>query len=397
MRCDDWKVVRFGDNFKVKHGFAFKGEFITTSKSNAILITPGNFNIGGGLKFTKNKYYTGDIPCEYILAENDLIITMTDLSKLGDTLGYAGLIPKSEDTIFLHNQRIGLVIFQSTNIDKGFLHWRLRSYDYQQYIVGSATGSTVKHTSPKTIENFVCLLPPLDMQRQIATTLSAIDDKIELNNAINDNLEQQAQAIFKSWFVDFEPEIPFTDVVQVLGGGTPKTTMNEYWNGDVPFYTPKDAIKNYVLQTEKTLTKIGLKHCNSRLFSKNTVFVTARGTVGKLSLAGKPMAMNQSCYALVGHDGYGQYYIFHLAQLAVQNLKHKANGAVFDTIVTRDFETEYTINPSKEVVSGFEVAVSPLYCTMLNNLMENQRLSQLRDTLLPRLMSGEIDVSQVEV
>ena len=101
-----------------------------------------------------------------------------------------------------------------------------------------------------------------------------------------------AQAIFKSWFADFEPSKPFTEVVQVLGGGTPKTGTAEFWNGVIPFFTPKDASGAYTLTTEKTLTEAGLSNCNSRLYPVNTVFVTARGTVGKLALAGSPKQLS---------------------------------------------------------------------------------------------------------
>ena len=175
-----------------------------------------------------------------------------------------------------------------------------------------------------------------------------------------------AQAIFKSWFVDFEPTKPFTAVIQVLGGGTPKTTNEEYWGGFVPFFTPKDAVATYVLATEKFLTETGLNNCNSRLYPVNTVFVTARGTVGKLALAGVPMAMNQSCYALIGHDGYGQHFVYHLALQTVENLKHKASGAVFDAIVTRDFESEIVPAPPIEAVKIFEAKVKPIYDAILN-------------------------------
>jgi type I restriction enzyme S subunit len=197
--------------------------------------------------------------------------------------------------------------------------------------------------------------------------------------------------------VDFEPSKPFTEIVQVLGGGTPKTGMEEFWNGDIPFFTPKDAIGTYVLTTQKMLTEKGLSHCNSRLYSVNTVFVTARGTVGKLALAGCPMAMNQSCYALVGNNGYGQYYVYHLAQNVVENLKYKASGAVFDAIVTRDFESEIVPEPSVEAIHYFEDKVAPIYKAILNNSTENTRLAALRDTLLPRLMSGELSVADIEL
>jgi type I restriction enzyme S subunit len=205
-----------------------------------------------------------------------------------------------------------------------------------------------------------------------------------------------AQAIFKSWFVDFEPSKPFTEVVQVLGGGTPKTGVSEYWNGTIPFFTPKDVTTSYVLTTEKNLTESGLCNCNSKLYPVNTVFVTARGTVGKLALAGVPMAMNQSCYALVGREGFGQYYVYHLALEAVSNLQHKASGAVFDAIVTRDFDSELVPEPPMESIRAFEGKVSPIYETLLNNVNESARIATLRDTLLPRLMSGELSVADAD-
>ena len=238
-------------------------------------------------------------------------------------------------------------------------------------------------------------IPSIDEQREIAATLRALDDKIANNTKINHHLEQMAQAIFQSWFVDFEPSKPFTEVVQVLGGGTPKTGTAEFWNGSIPFFTPKDAQNTYVLSTEKSLSEAGLSKCNSRLYPENTVFVTARGTVGKLALAGCPMAMNQSCYALLGNDGYGQYFVYHLTQNVLESLKHKASGAVFDAIVTRDFESEIVPTPTTEKVRSFEEKVAPFYEAILNNSNENARLTALRDILLPRLMSGELSVADL--
>ena len=206
-----------------------------------------------------------------------------------------------------------------------------------------------------------------------------------------------AQAIFKSWFVDFEPSKPFTEVVQVLGGGTPKTETAEYWNGAIPFFTPKDALDTYTLTTEKTVTEAGLSNCNSRFYPVNTVFVTARGTVGKLAIAGCSMAMNQSCYALIGADGYCQYYVYHLAQYVVESLKHKASGAIFDAIVTRDFESEIVPALTVDEANSFAEKVVPIYEAILNNSNENLRLAELRDSLLPRLMSGELSVADLGI
>jgi len=191
--------------------------------------------------------------------------------------------------------------------------------------------------------------------------------------------------------------VPFTSVIQVLGGGTPKTGKQEYWNGEIPFFTPKDVGTPYVLTTEKNITPLGLDNCNSRLYPVNTVFLTARGTVGKVSLAGMPMSMNQSCYALAGKDRLHQIIVYHYVLETVKALKHKASGAVFDAIITRDFDTESVPALSSEQIDSFIAVAEPIYSDILNRTIENQRLASLRNTLLQKLMNGEIDVSAVRI
>lgn len=176
-----------GDYISVKHGYAFKGDFISTANNGIVLVTPGNFAIGGGFKENKCKYFTGDYPEEYVLKPNDLIVTMTDLSKNGDTLGYGALVP---DTlrIYLHNQRIGLVQIESDEISKDYLYWFMRTRKYQKKIVATASGSTVKHTSPSRICEIEIELPSLEEQNKIAYVLNNIENKIYENSAINNNL-----------------------------------------------------------------------------------------------------------------------------------------------------------------------------------------------------------------
>ena len=193
------------DFISVKHGFAFKGDFITTEENENCLLTPGNFMIGGGFKSDKFKYFSGDIPQDYILKEDDLIITMTDLSKQGDTLGYSALVPSIYGKKMLHNQRIGLVEFKNNELDKYYLYFLLRSHEYRSYILGCSTGSTVRHTSPSKIVSFKFVKPDLETQKKIASKLLSLENKIDLNTQINQTLEQIAQVLFKSWFVDFDP------------------------------------------------------------------------------------------------------------------------------------------------------------------------------------------------
>ena len=246
------------------------------------------------------------------------------------------------------------------------------------------------------VANLTIPVPPLAVQEVIVQTMQCLEDKTICNEQINDNLQQQAAALFSSLYDRTNTEVRFTDLIQILGGGTPKTGENTYWNGNIAFFTPKDVGTPYTLITEKTITEEGLSHCNSRLYPVNTVFVTARGTVGKVGMSGVPMAMNQSCYALVGKETH-QLLVYFYTLKAVDRLKHKASGAVFDAITTRDFESEQIMKLSDDDAKAFLCIAEPMFQKVLNNCIENLRLSTLRDSLLPKLMSGEIDVSSVHL
>ena len=384
-----------GDYIKVKHGYAFKGEFFSTDDNGVVLITPGNFAIGGGFKQDKCKFFTSLFPRDYVLHEDDLIVTMTDLSKNIDTLGYSALIPNS-NRIYLHNQRIGLVQFLSDKLDKHYLYWFMRTKFYQKTIAGTSSGSTVHHTSPDRICAVEINPPDIVEQIKIANILDNIENKIANNHKINKNLEQQAVAVFNKFYAASTNQQPFTTLINVLGGGTPKTGNPEFWDGSIPFFTPKDVGTPYTFKTEKYITELGLKHCNSRLYPTNTTFVTARGTVGKISLAGVPMAMNQSCYALTSEIVDPLLVHFYVLK-AINALKHKASGAVFDAIVTRDFDGEI-INILSDTDSEAALSIiKPIMEVIHNNSKENIRLSAARDTLLPKLMSGELDVSGIDL
>ena len=280
--------------------------------------------------------------------------------------------------------------------DKNFLFYILSSPTFRNYMETNSTGTTIKNFSLKQMREYSFSLPDICLQKKIAAILSALDEKIAINRAINDNLQQQAAALFSSLYDRTNTEVRFTDLIQILGGGTPKTGENIYWNGNIAFFTPKDVGTPYTLITEKTITEEGLSHCNSRLYPVNTVFVTARGTVGKVGMSGVPMAMNQSCYALVGKETH-QLLVYFYTLKAVDRLKHKASGAVFDAITTRDFESEQIMKLSDDDGTAFLRVAEPMFQEILNNNIENLRLSTLRDSLLPKLMSGEIDVSTVQL
>lgn len=300
-------------------------------------------------------------------------------------------------------------------VDVQYLVYYFHTREGQYKILANASqvGVPALARATSTFRLIDIKLPPLDDQRRIASILSSLDRKIELNNKINADLEEMAQAIFKNWFVDFEPfkdgkfvdselgMIPegwkvgrLTDVIKLMPGGTPKTTEPLYWdNGTIPFFSPKDVNGVYCFATEKHITETGLNKCSSNLYPKDTIFITCRGTVGKVCLAACDMAMNQSNYAIKAIDGYSQYYVFFLVKSVVERLIKKSNGAVFSAITSKDFDEEILI-PSQKAVEDFTNVIDGFFRRIFTIGTENSRLSLLRDTLLPRLMSGELEVPE---
>lgn len=371
--------------------------------------------VGGATPSTKcEDYYGGSIPW---ITPKDLssfkgrYITSGErnITEKGLASCSAQMMPK-DAVLFTSRAPIGYVAIASQSVctnqgfksivvnekaDPLFVYYLLK-YN-KDAIEAMGSGTTFKEVSGKTMRA-VKVRIPLDVsyQKRIAAVLDSLDTKIENNERINDNLQQQAAALFSSLYDRTNTEVRFTDLIQILGGGTPKTGENTYWNGNIAFFTPKDVGTPYTLITEKTITEEGLSHCNSRLYPVNTVFVTARGTVGKVGMSGVPMAMNQSCYALVGKETH-QLLVYFYTLKAVDRLKHKASGAVFDAITTRDFESEQIMKLSDDDAKAFLCIAEPMFQKVLNNCIENLRLSTLRDSLLPKLMSGEVDVSAVQL
>lgn len=279
--------------------------------------------------------------------------------------------------------------------DPLFLFYLLKHNKDKIEAMGS--GTTFKEVSGNTMKNIIVRVPSdKEVQKNIASILGTLDDKIEENERINNNLEQQAFAIFDDAYSRSKNTCPFTSLINVLGGGTPKTGEETYWNGAIPFFTPKDVGFPYCFSTEKTITENGLAHCNSKLYPKGTTFVTARGTVGKVSLASVPMAMNQSCYALAS-DTLDPLLVYFYTLKTVASLKHKASGAVFDAIITRDFDTETISVLESDVTERILACIKPLMERIHLNTRESIRLTAIRDALLPKLMSGELDVSNIDL
>ena len=439
--ANDWRTVSLGELFRVKHGFAFKSECFTDEPQATVLVTPGNFAIGGGFQDGKRKYYNGQLPEDYVLKPGQVVVTMTDLSKESDTLGYAAIIP-NDSTIWLHNQRVGLLEFKNEiPISPRFIEYLLRTHEYRSWIVGSATGTTVKHTAPGRIESFTTQIPPIEEQRAIAHILGTLDDKIELNRKHNETLEALARALFKAWFVDFEPvrakmegrwqrgqslpglpahlydlfpdqlveselgEIPqgwhhstIGEEVAVCGGSTPSTKEPRFWEGGQHCWaTPKDlsTLKFPVLLgTDRKITDAGLARISSGLLPVGTVLLSSRAPIGYLAIAEVPTAINQGFIAMKCDGILPNTFVLQWCKENMDAIIGNANGSTFQEISKSNFRPIPVVVPPKPVLESYQEISGGLYRQTADNERQSRTLAQLRDTLLPKLISGELRVSR---
>jgi len=436
--ADEWARFRLGELVAIKHGFAFSGQHFLDEETEDVVLTPGNFAIGGGFQSKNYKYYRGPVPDGYVLREGDLLITMTDLSRNADTLGYPAIVPAHPRLRFLHNQRLGLVeIADDQLLDKCFLYYRLCATDYRHHVVSTASGTTVKHTSPARICQFTLPLPPLPEQRAIAGILGALDDKIELNQRMNEALDAIAHAIFKSWFVDFDParakvagrdpalpkhlsdlfpdrlvpselgEIPerwkvatIGELADVVGGSTPSTKEAAYWDGGIHRWaTPKDLSRLSVpvlLETERKITDSGLAQISSGLLPAGTALLSSRAPIGYLAIAEVPVAINQGFIAMTPKKGMSNLFLLLWTSFAQDDILSRANGSTFQEISKASFRPIPLVAPPAGVMQAFDERVRPLYRRIVENERESRTLAALRDALLPKLLSGQIRVKGAE-
>lgn len=328
---------------------------------------------------------------------------------IGATIGKVCLTERDSFT----NQQINSIIVNASKHDAAFVYYlaSVLSETLKAFAGGAATPIINKSIFSK----LRLQAPALQEQKKIAAILTAYDDLIENNQRRITALEKMAEEIYREWFVRLRfpghekvklvkgvPEgwttPPASEAFVVMGGGTPKTDVAAFWDGDIPFFTPKDShVGFYVLGTEKTLTEKGLESCSSSLFPKNTIFITARGTVGELCLAHCDMAMNQSCYALAPRTEPAVYFHFLAMKTAITYIKGISKSGVFDNIVIDTFKGVPIRMPNKNLVSEFNRIAEPVFEQIGLLLQQNTALRQTRDLLLPRLISGKLRVDKLDI
>ena len=385
--------MRLGDIIEIKHGYAFSGDHIIEEDNNVVLVTPGNFRIGGGFQEKKCKFFNGDLPSDYILNEGDFIVTMTDLSKTIDTLGYSAIVPKSKNRIYLHNQRIGLVHFKNDICDRGYIYWLMRTRDYQRTIANTSTGSTVHHTSPSKIYDYEFETPDKATQHRVASILFHYDSLIENYQKQIKLLEESAQRLYKEWFIDLRfPGYENTKIVDGVPEGwekkkvgdliskvlrTKQVSANNYLNsGCIPVI---DQSRNYIAgytNDIESLVEVNIPYIvfgdHTRVL-KYVPFSFAKGADGtQLIMSNDLERMPQSLFynSLIEIDLSNYSYARHFKYLKEESI----------------------LVPSKDIAQRYDKVVSQYFQSIQKSRGQIHQLTEARDRLLPKLMSGEINV-----
>lgn len=302
-------------------------------------------------------------------------------------------------------------------VDKEFIYYVLTSANFKRNITNEATGTTIKNVSLKQMREYKFNIPcNIADQRRIASILSSLDRKIELNNKINADLEEMAQAIFKNWFVDFEPfkdgkfvdselgMIPegwkvgrLDEIADVVGGSTPSKAKPEYYTQKgIAWLTPKDLSNHpavYSSRGEIDITEEGYNSTSTKLMPKGTVLFTSRAPIGYISIAQNDICTNQGFKSLVPRKA-GTCFLYCFLKYVTPVIENKSTGSTFKEASGSLMKSLQVIMPEQKVFEEFETIVSPLFARIESLEKENSRLSLLRDTLLPRLMSGELEVPE---
>ena len=391
----EWKEFQISEIATLINGRAYSQDELF-EKGKYKIVRVGN--LSGG-----NKWFFSDmeLDADKYCYPNDLLFSWA--------CNFGPHIWKNDKTIYHYH--IWKVKEDSSKIDKYFFYYFLK---YRTpYWLGNVNGSVMVHITKGTMEKQSIRIPVnLSDQRKIAGILSALDSKIENNNKINANLESQAQALFKSWFVDFTPfkDQPFVDselgpipqgwkvgklgdIGEIVGGSTPSKSKPEYYTTHgIAWLTPKDLSTSkakFTSRGEIDITDEGYNSTSTKLMPRGSVLFSSRAPIGYLTIAKNEICTNQGFKSLVP-NGAGTGFIYYTLRHLTPQIENRATGSTFKEASATLMRSVETIVPPTSILNKFEELLRPILQFQEKKEEENQRLAALRDTLLPKLMSGEI-------
>ena len=302
-------------------------------------------------------------------------------------------------------QRTVLIKPNKKYVDPDFLVYYLLSPELQHKLLSSSNGATVSHLNMSSIRSLEVQVPGIDVQKRIGAILARIDDKIELNAAINENLELQAQAIFIDLFItNAKPEWKMgtiSDLGNVVGGGTPSKKVEEYYTNDgIAWITPKDLSNDkskFITHGETDITDLGLAKSSATLMPRGSVLFSSRAPIGYIAIADGQVSTNQGFKSIVPFDNVGTAYVYYFLKENLSAIENVASGSTFKEVSGGTMKNFPAVIPDDDTLAKFKQFCSPLLEQQRALEYENRYLASLRDTLLPKLMNGEIDVSEIKI
>ena len=304
-------------------------------------------------------------------------------------------IIKNQPENFLVSTGFAVLHINKAIADPNFVFYNLIQNDNTERLHAIAEQTTSAYPAIKAtdIENLSINLHPLPTQQKIAAILSSLDDKIELNNKINENLEQQAQALFDEIFKEDEKDFFLGEVIETTSGGTPsRKNMAFYTNGNNCWVKSKELESGFIIDTEEKITNDAINNSAAKLLPENSVLIAMYGaTVGAYGIISKPMTCNQAICALLPNENYPYTYLFMFAKNVTQELETLAVGSAQQNI-SQVLIKKLKVHSDTKKIKEFHSSTHAIFEQMLLIRQENKTLSELRDTLLPKLMNGEIEV-----
>ena len=402
----EWKLKDLTVDGKGSYGIGAPAVPYQEDKLTYLRIT--DINDDGSLNFSDLKSVDAEDAEKYILKENDIVFART-----GNSTGRSYFYEKQHGT-FVYAGFLIKFSLDPNKVNPRILKYYTHSKPYFDWVNSFDTGATRGNINAKTYGDMEIELPSRKVQDKIVSILSSLDRKIELNNKINADLEEMAQAIFKNWFVDFEPfkdgkfvdselgMIPEGWKVGTLGefckcllGGTPSRSKEEYWNGEVNWINSGEINKFRILEASEKITELGLAKSATKLLPKKTTVLAITGaTLGQVSLLEIDTCANQSVIGVLENTEVPYEYIYPFIKDRIEMLIQHQTGGAQQHINKDNVESLIFLLPAINVLEDYISLVSPMYKRIESQCFENLYLSLLRGTLLPRLMSGELEVPE---
>jgi len=394
---NEWWSTKLGEVATIKHGWPFKSEYLTDQcTGNPIVVSIGNFKYNGGFRFdeTIRREYTGKYPDEYLLSAGDILLIMTCQTEGGEILGIPGIIP-CDGRSYLHNQRLGKVVINNPEkVNQRFLYWYFLTKEFNYQLVGSASGTKIVHTAPTRIEACDISLPPLAEQEVIATVLSSLDDKIDLLHRQNNTLEAMAETLFRQWFVED---------IQEDWGARPLSRIANFLNGlACQKYPPENELEKLPVLKIRELSG-GISEASDWATSKvrpeyiveagDVIFAWSASLMVKV-WDGERCVLNQHLFKVTSAEFPKWFYLMwckhHLAEFISISSSH---ATTMGHIKRGDLDAAMVSVPSPDELETMSAQMTPLLDKQIVNARQIRILEKLRDSLLPKLMSGEVRVS----